>query len=89
MAIPDKDKGNIREFIGRYFVEDALPDEPVVDEAVRIVYYEIEGMKLGTPHVARKYLAFDIYVKSDALYNATTDRLQRRDKLICQRIKEL
>lgn len=89
MAIPDKDKGNIREFIGRYFVEDALPDEPVVDEAVRIVYYETEGVKLGTSHVTRKYLALDIYVKSDMLNNVTNDRLQRRDKLICQRIKEL
>ena len=89
MLIPAKDRENIREFIARYFVEDAMPDEPVVDEVVRIVYYETEGIKLGTPHVTRKYLAFDIYVKEEMIYNVSNDRLQRRDKMICQRIKEL
>ncbi len=80
---------NIKTFIEKHFVEDALPDELVVDEGVRVVYYETEGTKLGTPHVTKKYMAFDIYVKESALYNATNDRLQRRDKLICQRLKEL
>ena len=89
LLIPAKDKGNIREFISRYLLEDALPDEPVVDESARIVYYETEGTKLGTPHVTRKYLAFDIYIKSDVLFTATSDRLQRRDKLISQRLREL
>ena len=50
-----------------------MPDEPVVDENVRVIYYETEGVKLGSPHVTKKYLAFDIYVKSDFLYNADTD----------------
>ena len=44
----------IREFIDRYFVEDVMPDEPVVNESVRVVYYETEGNKLGSPHVIRK-----------------------------------
>ena len=79
----------IRDFIERYFVEDAMPDEPVIDEQVRVVYYETEGTKLGSPHVTRKMLAFDVYVKEPALYNASNDRLKRRDKLIVQRIKEL
>ena len=87
--IPAKSRNNIREFIARYFIEDAMPDEPVVDEDVRIIYYDEEGSKLGTPHVTRKILAFDIYVKETNLYNATNDRLQRRDKLIVQRLKEL
>ena len=64
----------IRDFIEHYFVEDAMPDEPVVNESVRVVYYEMEGSKLGSPHVTR---------------NAFSDRLKRRDKLIVQRIKEL
>lgn len=89
MLIPADRQGNIREFIRRYFVEDAMPDELIVDEDVRIIYYDTEGTKHGNPHVTKKYLAFDIYTKDDVLYNATSDRLQRRDKLICQRLKEL
>ena len=56
---------------------------------MRVIYYETEGSKLGTPHVTRKMLAFDIYVKEDALYNVSVDRLKRRDKAIGQRLKEL
>ena len=66
-----------------------MPDELVLDEDVRVIYYETEGTQLGTSHVLRKFLAFDIYVKEDALYNVETDRLQRRDKRISQRLKEL
>lgn len=89
MCIPTENQGNIREFIRRYFVEDAMPDEPVVDEKVRVIWYEIEGTQLGTPHVLRKPLAFDIYIKEDALYDVDADRLKRRDKQIGQRLKEL
>ncbi len=66
-----------------------MPDELIIDEDVRIVYYETEGAKHGNPHVTKKYLAFDIYIKEESLYNADNDRLKRRDKLICQRLKEL
>lgn len=89
MCIPAKDGQNIREFIGKYFIEDAMPDEPVIDEDVRIICYETEGSQLGTPHVLRKQLVFDIYVKTDMLYNVSEDRLVRRDKKIGQRLKEL
>lgn len=88
MCVPEQHRNSIRDFIDRYFIEDAMPDAPVVDETVRVIYYEMEGVKLGSPHVTKKYLAFDIYVKSNALYNADADRLKRRDKLIAQRLKE-
>ena len=88
MCVPSQHRSSIREFIGKYFIEDAMPDEPVVDETVRVIYYETEGVKLGSPHVSKKYLAFDIYVKNDMLFNADRDRLKRRDKLIAQRLKE-
>lgn len=88
MCVPEQHRNSIRDFIDRYFIEDAMPDAPVVDETVRVIYYETEGVKLGSPHVTKKYLAFDIYVKSNALYNADADRLKRRDKLIAQRLKE-
>lgn len=89
MRIPAGSVNNIREFIGKYFIEDAMPDEPIVNEDVRVIYYDEEGSKLGTPHVTKKILSFDIYVKESMLYNATNNRLQRRDKLIAQRLKEL
>ena len=88
MCVPEQHRDSIRDFIDRYFIEDAMPDAPVVDETVRVIYYETEGVKLGSPHVMKKYLAFDIYVKSNALYNADADRLKRRDKMIAQRLKE-
>lgn len=66
-----------------------MPDELVTDEDVRVLCYETEGEKLGNPHVTRKFLEFDIYVRAQVLYTATDDRLQRRDKLIFQRLKAL
>lgn len=89
MLIPAAKRGNIKAFIEQYFVEDVLPDELITDEDVRVLYYETEGAKHGHPNVIKKYLEMDIYVRNAALYTATHDRLQRRDKLIFQRIKHL
>ena len=90
LLVPAAEQKDIRAFISRYFVEDAMPDELVTDEKVRVVYYETEGSKLGNdPHITKKYLEFDIYVKEDSLYNVSTDRLCRRDKKISQRLKDL
>ena len=83
LLIPEAEQGDIRTFISRYFIEDAMPDEPVTDEKVRVIYYETEGSKLDNdPHITKKYLEFDIYVKEGHLYNVDTDRLCRRDKKI-------
>ena len=87
--IPAANLKNIKTFIEKYFVEDALSDELVTDEDVRILYYETEGSGFGNPHILLKYLEFDIFVKNAALFNATNDRLQRRDKLILARLKHL
>lgn len=90
LLIPIKEQKDIRAFISRYFVEDAMPDVIMTDEKVRVIYYETEGSKLNNdPHITKKYLEFDIYVKEDSLYNISTDRLCRRDKKISQRLKEL
>lgn len=89
MLIPRDKRSDIKAFIEKYLVEDVLPDELITDEDVRILYYETEGMKHDNPHVLRKYLEFDIYVRNAALYTAANDRLRRRDKLIFQRLKEL
>lgn len=89
MLIPDKHINDLRLYVDKYFIEDAMPDALLTDEDVRVIYYETEGTKLNDPHVIRKKLEFDIYVRSQVLYTATNDRLQRRDKLIFQRIKWL
>lgn len=90
LLIPETEHSDIRAFVGRYFIEDAMPDELVTDEKVRVIYYETEGLKLNNdPHVTKKYLEFDIYVKEESLYNVGSDRLCRRDKKISQRLKEL
>lgn len=89
MLIPAKSRGNIKEFIERYFVEDVMPDELVTDEDVRVLCYETEGVKLSNPRVTKKFLEFDIFVRNAVLYTATSDRLQRRDKLIFKRLKAL
>ena len=59
MKVPEKT--SIRDFIARYFIEDAMPDEPVVNEDVRVISYEEEGMKFGTPHVTKEYLSLEQY----------------------------
>ena len=50
MLIP---KGTgIKDFIDRYFVEDAMPDEPVIDEQVRVVVRASSSFgKLGSVQV--------------------------------------
>ena len=89
MLIPPKSRENIKDFIEKYFVEDVMPDELITDEDVRVLYYETEGVKLDGRHILKKHLEFDIFVRNAVLYTAANDRLQRRDKLIFQRLKEL
>lgn len=87
MLLPDKT--NIIDFITKYFIEDANPDELITDEKVRIICYDSDGGALRNPNVKFHYKEMDIYVKDDVLYNATDDRLQRRYHLIAERLKYL
>ena len=87
MLIPED--ASIVDFISRYFIEDANPDELLTKEKVRIICYDSEGPELRNPHVKLYYKEMDVYVKDDVLYNATNDRLQRRYRLIGDRIKYL
>ena len=77
------------EFIEKYFIKDAAADEFLIDEKVRIVYYDTPGGHTNHMGVRLKNKDFDIYVKSDFLYNATNDRLKSRCNLIAERIKYL
>ena len=40
LLIPEAEQGDIRTFISRYFIEDAMPDEPVTDEYIRRIARE-------------------------------------------------
>lgn len=84
MLVPDNIRVN--EFIQRYFVKDAAADELLVNEKVRIVYYDTKGWDTGNKNVRLKYKEFDIYVKEDFLYNANNDTLKSRANLIAERL---
>lgn len=79
----------ITQFIDKYFIQDAAPDELVTDEKVRVSYYDTEGRDSGNRNVKGKYKEFDIFVKEDHLFNATDDRLKRRSNLIAERLDYL
>lgn len=83
MLVPDSVRVN--EFILKYFVKDAAADELLVNEKVRIVYYDRTGWDTGNKNVKLRYKEFDIYVKEDVLYNATDDTLKSRANLISER----
>ncbi len=87
MLIPEK--ATIIDFITKYFIEDANPDELLTDEKVRVICYDSDGGALRNPNVKFHYKEMDIYVKDDVLYNASDDRLRRRYHLIAERLKYL
>lgn len=87
MLVPDGT--DIMRFQDKYFVRDASTDELLTNEKVRVVHYDTRGLDTYNMHVRGKYKEFDIFVKEDVEHTATTDRLQSRQVLIAQRIKEL
>lgn len=87
MLVPEE--ANVIDFITRYFVEDANPDELITNEKVRIICYDSEGADSRNRNVKIRYKEMDIYVKDDVLFNATEDRMQRRYRLISERLKYL
>lgn len=91
MLVPAANRNNLRDFITNRFVEDVNTDQLVIDEDVRILW-SIEGNPFlrGSDHIHTKYLAMDIYVKRNRLYDVSTeDRMKARDVEIAKRIKHL
>lgn len=88
MLIPDNDRSNIIKFIDKYLIRSVAPDEILTDELVRVCYSEESGRLLGS-NILKKYLNFDIYVKSDELHTHGNDLLVFRTMLIAQRLQEL
>ena len=89
MLIPKNKFDNIIAFRDQYFVNDAMSDVLVTDEAVRICYYQDPGFALNN-HVKRRLLRFDIYVKREEQYDVDkVDRLKQRQKVIARRLRDL
>ncbi len=80
---------DISHFIDKYFIENTSGDEILIDEKVRVIYFDSEGGDTGNKNVKAMYKEFDIYVKEDALHNADRDRLKCRYDLIAERLRYL
>jgi hypothetical protein len=81
---------NIMTFIDKYFVRDVSTDELLSTEKVRIVHSDQQSRGFNSnAYVRGKYKHFDIFVSEDVEHTASRDKLQSRQVLIAQRIKEL
>lgn len=80
---------DILTFTQKYFLRDNATDELLTNEKVRVVYYDAQGMRTRNKYVLGRYRHFDIFVSEDVEHTATRDKLQSRQVLIAQRIKEL
>lgn len=89
MLIPDEDKDNLLTFIEKYFISSPAPDELVLNEDVRVLFYDEAGKETSHPFVTRKIFSIDVYVKESKLYGVEADYTKRRDILIFQKIKAL
>lgn len=76
-------------FIDKYFIRDSSTDELLTNEKVRIIHSDTQGLRTRNRYVHGKFKHFDIFVSEDVERTATRDKLQSRQVLIAQRIKEL
>ena len=87
MLVPEDT--DVLTFIEKYFIRDISTDELLTNEKVRVVHGDYQGVRTGNPLVRGKYKHIDIFVSEDVEHTATRDKLQSRQVLIAQRIKEL
>ena len=87
MKLP-KNTGIIQ-FTDRYFVQAGFTNKLLTDEAVRIVYANIQGQPTDVPNVTKNMMTFDIYVKNEELRNVGDDGLILRTHLIAERLFKL
>ena len=88
MLIPEDERDDIIMFIKKYLIRNVAPDEIITDERVRVCYSEEAGRTLGS-NILKKYLNFDIFVKTEDLHNCGNDLLVFRTIAIAQRLQEL
>ena len=87
MKIPAKTK--ITDFVKYYFIRAGYTNELLTNQVCRIVYGDIAGKDTNVPTVRRNMMTFDIYVKTDQMFNAGDDLLVSRSQLIAERLKKL
>lgn len=79
----------ITQFTDKYFIQSQSGSQILVNEPVRILYYDSQGSDSRNKNVLNRYKQFDIYIKQTHLHNADKDRLKNRYNLIEQRLKYL
>lgn len=89
MAIPQEDFNSIMAFRDKYLVRGSTTDALMINEKVRILYYEGEPTETTAPNIMTHRVYFDIYVRQDHAFNATNDRMMHRADLIAKRLNEL
>lgn len=87
MKLP-KNTGVIQ-FTDRYFVQAGFTNKLLTDEAVRIVYANIQPQPTNVPNVTKNMMTFDIYVKNEEMRNVGDDGLILRTHLIAERLFKL
>ena len=88
MKVPAKVK--ITDFIKYYFIKAGYTNELLTNQVCRIVYGDVAGKDTDVPNVKKNMLMFDIYVKTQNLYDTDQDdMLISRLDLITSRLKYL
>lgn len=89
MAIPQEDFEDLIAFRDRYFVRGNVTDNLVLGEDVRILYHDDEPSETDSNNVMKHRLYLDVYVKKEAAYNASNNRMLHRGDLIGKRLNQL
>lgn len=88
MVIPIGTK--ITNFIKYYFIKAGYTNELLTNQVCRIIYGDTAGKDTDVPNVKKNILTFDIYVKTQNLYDTNqNDMLISRLDLITSRLKYL
>lgn len=87
MQIPANTK--ITDYVKKYFIHAGYTNELLTNQTCRIVYADVPGWDTNVPNIKRNMMTFDIYVKTEQMYNIGNDRLVSRAQLIAARLKTL
>lgn len=87
MKVPAKTR--ITDFIKYYFIRAGYTNELLTNQVCRIIYGDAQGKETAAPNVKKNMIMFDIYVKTDQLFNVGDDMLVSRTHLIAERLMKL
>ena len=87
MKVPEKTK--ITDFVKYYFIKAGYTNELLTNQICRIVYSDTVGKDTDVPNIRKNMMTFDIFVKTDELFNEDDDMLLSRTQLIASRLNYL